>query len=77
MPNRLWVPCRCPPDSIATSQENPSVRNPNELETEVSWWSMSGSTPAPAQSATPAARCASLTCSVVASAAKTSAPLSA
>ena len=36
MPKMLWVPCRWPPDSSATSRENPSVRNPNELETEVS-----------------------------------------
>ena len=36
MPKMLWVPCRWPPDSSATSRENPSVRNPNELETDVS-----------------------------------------
>ena len=77
MPIRLCVPCRCPPDSFLTSQEKPSVRNPNEPEIEVSWWSMSGSTPAPAQSAIPAARCASVTCRAGASPAKTSAPLSA
>ena len=36
MPKMLWVPCRCPPDRNATRRENPSVRNPNELEIEVS-----------------------------------------
>ena len=77
MPSRLCVPCRCPPEMRSTTQANHSVRNPNDREMVESGWSMSGRTPAPAVSTTPAARCATVTWSGAASAANATAPLSA
>jgi hypothetical protein len=61
MPTRLCVPCRCPPEILATTQANASVRKPKHRAIVLSGWSMSGSTPAPAVSSTPAARCAPVT----------------
>ena len=63
MPTRLCVPCRCPPEIRATIQANASVRKPKHRAIVLSGWSMSGSTPAPAVSATPTTRCGPVTCS--------------
>lgn len=77
IPSRLCVPCRCPPDSLFTTQANHSVRKPNDREIVESGWSISGSTPAPAVRTTPAARYDTRTWRTGASPAKATAPLSA
>ena len=71
------VRCRWPPEIFWTSQEKLLLRKPKVSAMELSGWSMSGSTPAPADNAIPVARYAALTCISGASAANASAPLSA
>ncbi len=71
------VRCRWPPETFSTSQEKLLLRKPKASAMELSGWSMSGSTPAPADKAIPVARYAPLTCISGARAAKANAPLSA